>query len=601
MNDGARKLAIQITIILIGVVFLIKLFSIQVLDANYRLAAENNVVERVVQPSYRGLIYDRNRKLIVFNEPVYNLEVIPKEVRVEDTLAFCRVFGITQQEFEEKMLKAKKYSSVKPSIFIKQISNKNFAAVQDFLIDYPGFRIQARSDRGYASKVLANALGYIGEISREQLNRDSMRVYYRQGDYIGITGIESSYEPQLRGKTGVEFKLVNVRGVVKGNFKSGELDTLSIPGENLQVTIDLELQEYGETLMEGKIGSVVAIEPKTGEILSIISAPSYDPNILSGRDYGTNFSTLLTDSTRPLYNRPIQAMYPPGSIFKTVQTLIGMQEGVLKPSTTYYCGDAPVGDHVTPGYYNLFEALKQSSNQYYYKAFRTIINQNESPNTFVDSRIGLEKWSNYVAHFGLGSPLGIDIPNEKGGYIPTPVYYDRIYGEGRWKFSTIYSLSIGQGEMLVTPLQMANLAALIANKGYYYTPHLIKNMGMGHGKPKKYTTKNETGIDSAHFSFVHEAMAAAVYGTAGRALINDIVICGKTGTAENPHGEDHSVFMAFAPKDDPKIAIAVYVENAGWGGRAAASTASLMIEKYLKGCVDRVWLEEFVLKGDFIY
>jgi len=601
MNDSARKFAIQITIILIGIVFLIKLFAIQVLDPTYQLAAENNVVERIVQYPYRGLIYDRNGKLIVYNEPVYDLEVIPKEVVIEDTLSFCRAFNITPEAFKEKMQKAEKYSSVKPSVFIKQISNKNFAAIQEFLIDYPGFRIQARSDRGYARNVLANALGYIGEINKEQLRRDSMRMHYRQGDYIGISGIESAYEPQLRGKTGVQFKLVNVRGIEKGSFKDGELDTLSTPGENLIVTIDLDLQEYGETLMKGKVGSVVAIEPKSGEILSIISAPSYDPDALSGRDYGKNHTSLETDSTRPLFNRPIQAMYPPGSIFKAVQTLIGMQEGVLSPKTTYYCGDAPVGDHVTPGYYNLFEALKQSSNQYYYKAFRTIINQNESPNTFIDSRIGLEKWSKYVSRFGLGAPLGIDIPYEKGGYIPTPGYYDRIYGEARWKFSTIYSLSIGQGEMLVTPLQMANLAALIANKGYYYTPHLIKGLGMEDKKPGKYTVKNDVGIDSSHFGFVHEAMAAAVHGTARRAVMEDIEICGKTGTAENPHGEDHSVFMAFAPKDDPKIAIAVYVENAGWGGRAAASTASLMIEKYLKGCVDRIWLEEFVLKGDFIF
>lgn len=609
MNDSARKFVIQATIVLVGLVFLLKLFSIQVLDVDYQLKAENNVVERVIQYPYRGLIYDRNRKLIVFNEPVYDLQVIPKEVKIEDTLAFCRVLDITQQEFDEKMLKAKKYSSVKPSVFVKQISNKNFAAIQDFLIDYPGFRIQARSDRGYTSPVLANALGYIGEINRAQLNRDSVRAHYRQGDYIGHTGIESTYEPELRGKTGVEFKLVNVRGIEKGRFKDGDLDTLSTPGENLQVTIDLELQEYGETLMKGKVGSVVAIEPKTGEILSIISAPSYDPDILSGREFGKNYATLATDSMLPLINRPIQAMYAPGSIFKTVQTLIGMQEGILTPRTVYYCGDAPIGDHAPPGNYNLFDALKLSSNQYYYKAFRSIINQNESPNTFTDSRIGLDKWSDYVARFGLGSPLGVDIPGEKDGYIPTPAFYDRLYGEGRWKFSTIYSLSIGQGEMLVTPLQIANLAALIANKGYFYTPHLIKSIGMDQKIPKKYTVKNESGIDSVHFGFVHDAMAAAVHGTAGRAIIKDIEICGKTGTAENftiidgkrVQLTDHSVFMAFAPKDDPKIAIAVYVENAGWGGRAAASTASLMIEKYLKGCVDRTYLEEFVLKGDFLY
>ncbi len=601
MNDNIRRYAIQIAFIVIGLLFLIKLFSIQVLDSNYQIAAENNVVEKVVQYPFRGLIYDRNGKLLVYNEPVYDLEVIPKEVAIKDTAAFCGVFNITEQEFVEKLQKAKKYSSVKPSVFLKQISNKNFAFVQEFLVDYPGFRIQAKSDRGYSRKVMANALGYIGEINKSQLNRDSMRMYYRQGDNIGITGIESKYEPLLRGKTGVQFKLVNVRGVEKGAFKDGELDTLSTPGENLQVTIDLDLQEYGETLMAGKVGSLVAIEPETGDILSIISAPTYNPDDLSGKDYGKNYSSLNTDSLRPLFNRPIMAMYPPGSIFKTVQSLIGMQEGVLTPKTTYYCGDAPIGDHAPPGYYDLHKALEKSSNQYFYKAFRAIINQGVSANTFTDSQLGLEKWSNYVEKFGLGKPLGIDIPSERGGYIPTPSYYDKIYGEGRWKFSTIYSLSIGQGEMLITPIQMANLAAIIANKGYYVTPHIIKSIGEHGGMPQKYVQKNDVGINPDYFNVVHDAMADAIYGTAGRAAMKDIVICGKTGTAENPHGEDHSVFMAFAPKENPKIAIAVYVENAGWGGRAAASTASLMIEKYLKGCVERVSLEEYVLKGEFIY
>lgn len=394
--------------------------------------------------------------------------------------------------------------------------------------------------------------------------------------------------------------MVNVRGVDKGSFKNGALDTASVAGLNLQSTIDLQLQKYGEKLMKGKRGSVVAIEPKTGEILSMISAPVYDPNLLAGAAYSKNYNVLLSDTTKPLFIRPIQAKYPPGSIFKVVQSLIGLQWGILTPNTTFACNKALVACHNHPSPVNLFGAIRNSCNPYYYQAFRQMINQDVSTNTYTDTQIGLDKWHEAVEKFGLGHKLGVDLPYENSGSVPSSQLYNRIYGEGRWKYSTIYSLSIGQGEMLVTPLQMANLAAIFANKGYYYTPHLIKAInGDPNNIPEEYTTKHDVGVSAHHFDMVHDAMAEALYGTAMRAIIKDITIAGKTGTAQNPHGEDHSVFVAFAPKEDPKIAIAVYVENAGWGGRAAASTASLMIEKYLRGHTERPALEEYVLAGEF--
>ena len=354
--------------------------------------------------------------------------------------------------------------------------------------------------------------------------------------------------------------------------------------------------------MQGKTGSVVAIEPKTGEIVSMISAPFYDPNSLTGADFSKNYRVLNSDVSKPLFNRPIMATYPPGSIFKIVQSLIGLQDGILLPSTTFACNKSLVACHNHPSPVDLFGAIRNSCNPYYHQAFRQIINREVSSNTFTDTKIGLTDWREKVAKFGLGSSLGIDMRGEKGGSIPSGAYYDKVYGEGRWKYSTIYSLSIGQGEMQVTPLQMANLAAIFANKGYYYTPHLVKSINGDKSMiPKEYLVKNEVGIDAKHFDLIQEAMAAALYGTANRAVMKDLVIAGKTGTAQNPHGEDHSVFIAFAPKDDPKIAIAVYVENAGWGGKAAASTASLMIEKYIQREVKRLDLQDYVLAGNFIY
>ncbi len=600
MEDN-KKYIIQFVFILVGLIYCLKLFQIQFLDDTYGPAAEDNILRKIRDYSYRGIIYDRNGKLLVHNDPVFDLMVIPKEASVEDTTQFCEALKITKEEFEEKMKEAAEYDIFQPSVFMKMLSIEDFGRFQDFLVDYPGFYPQVRSLRGYKHNGLANALGYVGEISRRMLERDTTGSY-KQRDYIGISGIELEYEKELKGHNGVKYKMVNVRGVEKGAFKNGRRDTLSVPGLNLKATIDLELQQYGEWLMEGMAGAVVAIEPATGEVLSIISAPSYSPKQLSGRHFGENFSVLTQDSLKPLFNRAIMSVYPPGSTFKPLQSLIGLQEGVISPREQIYCSGALVGDHAPPGYYDVFKAVQKSSNNYFYIVFKRIINREISENTFVDSRLGLEVWDEYLHKFGLGQPLGIDIPNEKGGQIPSANLYNRIYGKDRWKWSTINSISIGQGEILISPLQMANYSAAIANRGYYYTPHVIKEIG-NTGKPREeYQIKHNVGIDTIHFSTVIDAMEAVVEaGTGFRAAVPGIAVCGKTGTSQNPHGEDHSVFIAFAPKDNPKIAISVYVQNAGQGARAAASIAGLMMERYLTGETKKVYIEDYVKKGHFIY
>ncbi|MEX2569285.1 MAG: penicillin-binding transpeptidase domain-containing protein [Cyclobacteriaceae bacterium] len=596
-----RSLVIAISISLVAFVLVGKLFLIQVTDDSYLRKAERNAIQRIVDHPYRGLIYDRNNSLMVFNDPVFDLMVIPREFSLEDTSKFCDLFNIEKDILIENFEAALNYSWVKPSPLIKQISKEEFAGMQDYLIDYRGLFVMTRSVRSYPMSAASNTLGYIGEISGNQLSRDSSN-YYSQGDYIGLSGLEQYYEPDLRGEKGAKYKMVNVRGIDKGSFKNGDLDTLSKAGENLQSTVDLELQVYAEKLMQGKRGSVVALEPKTGEVLTMLSAPIYDPNLLAGSKFSKNYQLLNQDIEKPLFNRPIMAMYPPGSIFKIVQSLIGLQDSILTPNTVFPCNRSLVNCHNHPNPVNLFGAIRNSCNPYYHQAFRLMINRSASPNTYIDTQIGLDNWRSSVMKFGLGGRLGIDLHGEKGGSVPSSSLYDNVYGEKRWKYSTIYSLSIGQGEILVTPLQMANLAAIFANKGYYYIPHLIKAIdGDPDRIPEKFKTKIESGVDASHFDLIQDAMVQALYGTAARAIMKDIAIAGKTGTAQNPGGEDHSVFIAFAPMEDPKIAIAVYVENAGWGGRAAASIASLLIEKYIKGEITRPALEEYVLEGEFIY
>ena len=604
MND-TRKHIIQLIIVVTAVVFLTKLFAIQVLDRKYVDAANINVINKVIEYPYRGLIYDRNKKLIVYNTPQFDLTITPKEVRGLDTLKFCELFEMTRQDFidqYESLRNKQGFSYVKPNVFIKQLSNVDLAKVEDYLVDFSGFNIQARTTRAYSSPVLANALGYVSEISKRQMERDSS-YNYRQGDYIGQSGLESFYEEQLRGERGVQYKLKNVRGIDKGNFQDGKWDTLSIPGQNLVSTIDIDLQKYGEQLLEGKSGSIVAIEPSSGEILSLVSGPSYDPGLLTGRYYSQNFSKISADTLKPLFNRPLMAQYRPGSIFKIIQAMVALQEGVITPNTRIRCNRNIIGCHGPHTNEDLVGAITHSCNPYFHNVMRRVVNQGVSSDTYEDTRIGLEKWRTHVASFGLGAPLGIDLPNEKSGLIPDTRYYDRAYNNKPWKYSNIYSIAIGEGENLVVPLQMANFAATVANRGFYYTPHLIKSIGES-GKPlPEYTEKQFTTINSEYFDVAVAAMANVVESGTGqyRAKLKDIVVCGKTGTVQNDPLPDHSVFIAFAPRDNPQIAVSVYVEDAGQGARAAASIASLMIEQYLLKKIERKNIEDYVLRGEFLY
>lgn len=403
-----RAAVIVLVIFLVSAVLLLKLFTIQVVDDSFLRRAESNAIQRVVDHPYRGLVYDRTGKLLVFNDPIFDLMVVPREFQVGDTARFCELFRISKDELIEGYNAAKSYSRVKPSPLIKQLSTKDFARIQDFLVDYPGLFILTRSVRSYPSPVAAHALGYLGEISAGQLKKDTL-LYYSQGDYIGLSGLEKYYENELRGKKGVKYKMVNVRGVDKGPFKEGQYDTLSFAGKNLTSTLDLELQAYGELLMSGKTGSVVAIEPKTGEILAMLSAPFYNPNELAGAAFGKTYSKLNKDTSKPLFNRPIMATYPPGSIFKIVQSLIGLQEGIITPTTTFACNRSLVACHNHPSPVNLFGAIRNSCNPYYHQAFRQIINQDVSSNTYKDTEIGLNAWREKVLKFGLGAPLSLDM------------------------------------------------------------------------------------------------------------------------------------------------------------------------------------------------
>ena len=584
-------------------IFLIKLFAIQVLDKDYTVRAERNIIQPIVQYPFRGLIYDRNKELIVYNEPVYDLMVVPKDVSIADTTEFCELLGIEKEVFLENMRIAKTLPRGRPSVFLKKISHEEYGKIQDLLYKFSGFFVNPRTVRGYTSPILANELGYTGEISRRQLDRDTTG-YYRSGDNIGITGLEEQYERLLSGKRGVNYKQVNVRGIEKGSFKDGALDTASVPGTNLITTFDLELQTYAEKLLEGKTGSIVAIDPSTGEVLVMATAPTYEPKMLSGREFGKNFSQIALDSSKLLFNRAHMATYPAGSVFKTVQALIALDEGVIRADEQIFVNLNGIGDHAPAGYYDVARGIEKSSNNYFLEVMRRVVNQKKDPSIFTDSRIGLAIWAEAVKKFGFGAPLGIDIPGEASGLVPDVAHYDKMYKNKDWAYSTIKSLSIGQGEILVTPLQVANLAAIIANRGHYIQPHLVKGFEKDGIVTLKQFEKNFTGKGTDYYPAIIEGMKLSAKGTF-RSLIKDITIASKTGTAENGAKDealDHSVFMAFAPVADPKIAIAVYIENAGWGGRAAATTASLVMEMYLKGALDKSsqYKEEYVLKGDFL-
>jgi penicillin-binding protein 2 len=603
MNEG-RKEIVQLVFILTGIVFLVKLFFIQVLDTRYVGLSDTNSILPQVEYAFRGLIYDRSGKLIVYNTPEYDLEIITKDVKRLDTAQFCKVFELSRKELllKFKELRARKeYSPYKPTLFLDQLSNYDFAKIQDHLDEFPGFYIQARTTRAYTTSSLANALGYVSEISKTSLENEKSKIY-KQGDYVGQSGIEGYYEGQLRGKRGVRFKLRNVKGIEKGSFNNGAYDTLSVPGQDLTSGIDLDLQQYGELLMKGKAGSIVAIEPSSGEILTLVSGPSYDPTLLTGKKYSSNFVLISNDTNKPLFNRPLMAQYRPGSIFKIAQAMTALQEKVITPETRIRCDRTIIDCHGPHTNEDLRGAIANSCNVYFHNTLRRMLNKGVSNDPFQDTRIGLAEWDKNIMSFGFGSRLGVDLPNEKEGLIPTPAYYDRAYGNRPWKFSNIYSLAIGEGENLVVPLQMANFAATIANRGFYYTPHLIKAIGKS-GKPlPRFLERHYTTIDSSNFIIAVDAMQQVVEAGTGQyfAKLPDVIVCGKTGTVQNTPLPAHSVFIAFAPRDHPRIAVSVYVEDAGQGARAAAAIAGLIIEKYLFGHTKRPYIEEYVLNGKFL-
>lgn len=586
----SRKEVIIVIFVTICIIFLGRLFYIQIVDDSYKLSADNNVLRYVTQHPSRGLIFDRNGKVLVYNQAAYDLMVIPKQVGVIDTLEFCHLIDITIEDFIEKFSVAKKYSRYKPSVFQNQLSAETFARFQEKLFKFSGFFVYKRSLRKYPDKIASNLLGYVSEVSANDIQSDS---YYSIGDNIGSSGIEKAYELDLRGRKGIKIFMVDVFNRVKGSFGDGKYDTLSLPGLNLTCTIDADLQKYGERLMTNKKGSIVAIEPATGEVLAMISSPTYDPNLLVGRVRSANYNILNKDTLYPLFNRALMAQYPPGSIFKLIQALTGLKKKVVGPHTSFPCDKTLINchDHISP--LNLDGSIQHSCNPYYYLLFKRIINNQLVSNNGTVKK-GYDDWFDIVRSFGIGEKLGIDIATEKSGNLPTSGYFDRVYGENRWRFETIYSLGIGQGEILTVPIQMANLAVILANRGHYYTPHLIsRNWDLKWVK--------RTSVDPSHFDLVVNAMEDVVEkGTGRQAKLRDITVCGKTGTAQNPHGEDHSIFIAFSPKENPQIAISVIVENSGFGGTWAAPIASLMIEKYATGSVSDTIKEKRMLEADFL-
>ncbi len=581
-----RRYVIAGFFITIMIILLARLFYIQIIDDRYALYANNNVRRQFIQYPARGPILDRNGKILVQNQPFYDIMVIPKQVKSFDTAEFCKLISIDRAGFNKRWVKAMKYSPYLSSVFEKQISAQTFASLQERLSEFPGFYSSTRYLRSYPDSVAAQFLGFIGEVHDRDIKRSNG--YYHPGDYIGVTGVERSYEPILRGQRGVQNLMVDSRNKPKGHYANGLYDTAAVAGQRLTSSLDITIQKLGEKLMQNKLGSIVAIEPSTGEILCYVSSPTYDPNLMVGRERGNNAARLYANPYNPFFIRPIQAKYPPGSSFKPLSALIALQQGIITPQTTYYC----------PGYYyagnqkircnkmeshgtvNLSSAVAKSCNGYFSMVFQRLIDHNGAKQT----EVTFTNWRANVNKFGLGSKLGLDMPGEGRGNLPTPLHYDNIYKRGRWRSSTIISLAIGQGELEATPLQMANLECTIANQGYYYKPHLIKAIGAKNIIKKEYTERNYVGIDSQYFKPVINGMQAVVDdGTATRSKIPGIIMCGKTGTAQNNHGESHSVFVAFAPRDHPKIAIAVVVENSGEGAHWAAPIASFIVEQYLKG------------------
>ncbi len=600
-----RKYVIGGFIIVIFIIYVIRLAGLQLGDDKYKVYADNNAfLNKVVYPS-RGLIYDRNGELIVYNQPAYDVMMIPRDVENFDTLDFCNTLDITVEQLRKRFYDMKHtpgYSSYTPQRLITHLSAQDYGKLQEKLYRYPGLFIQKRILRQYNHSTAANVLGNIREVSPKDIERDP---YYQRGDYIGDLGVEKSYDEYLRGVKGVEILLRDALGRIQGRYLNGAHDVAPVSGKNLKLSIDLELQQYAESLMVNKIGAVVAIEPKTGEILALVSSPTYDPTLLVGRQRGESYRNLLNDKYKPLFDRALMAAYPPGSTFKPSQGLILLEEGIINLSTTYPCykgfisGGLRVGCHAHGSPLNLKPALQTSCNAFFCWGFKAMIDRRSKYGTSAEA---FEVWKNHLVSLGYGYRLGVDLPGESRGFIPNAKFYNKIYGEGRWSANTIISVAIGQGEILATPLQIANLCATIANRGWFITPHVVKEI-QDTVIAEEYRTPRYPTIDAKYFDDVAEGMRMAVTGgTCRMANLPGIEVCGKTGTAQNPHGRDHSAFIGFAPYHDPKIAVCVYVENAGFGATYGVPIGSLVIEKYLNDSISpsRKYIEQNMLNANTI-
>lgn len=607
-----RRYVIIGAVVLLVLIFIARLFYLQVVENDYKAWADSNAfLKKTLYPS-RGIIYDRNGKLLVYNQPAYDVMLIMREVQPFDTLDFCKILSISREQFDKRIADIKNrrlnpgYSSYVPQVFMNHLSAQECGVLQEKLYKFPGFYIQNRTIRQYEYPNAAHVLGNIGEVNRKDIQSDD---YYVQGDNSGRSGVERSYEKELRGVKGVEILLRDVHGRIKGKYDEGNSDVAPVSGKNLTLSIDMDLQAYGEKLMRNKVGSIVMIEPATGEVLCLVSSPNYDPGLLVGRQRGKNHHLLSEDPQKPLIDRAITGFYPPGSTFKPTQGLIFLQEGVITPETMYTCahgytyrGGKPAC-HGHPSPLSLVPALATSCNSYFCWGLHDML---DSRRRYPSVQEAFEIWKNHLVSMGYGYPLGIDLPGEKRGYIPNSKVYDKVYG-GRWNSSTVISIAIGQGEVSATPLQICNLTATIANRGYFITPHVVKEV-QDTPLDTLYTNKRYPTIDSKYYDIVAEGMRNAVLGgTCWRAAIPGIEVCGKTGTAENPHGKDHSAFIGFAPYKDPKVAICVYVQNGGFGAAFGVPIGKLMMELYLKGEIapeDKVLEEQIsntVVDSDRIY
>lgn len=607
-----RRYVIIGAVVLLVLIFIARLFYLQVVENDYKAWADSNAfLKKTLYPS-RGIIYDRNGKLLVYNQPAYDVMLIMREVQPFDTLDFCKILSISREQFDKRIADIKNrrlnpgYSSYVPQVFMNHLSAQECGVLQEKLYKFPGFYIQNRTIRQYEYPNAAHVLGNIGEVNRKDIQSDD---YYVQGDNSGRSGVERSYEKELRGVKGVEILLRDVHGRIKGKYDEGNSDVAPVSGKNLTLSIDMDLQAYGEKLMRNKVGSIVMIEPATGEVLCLVSSPNYDPGLLVGRQRGKNHHLLSEDPQKPLIDRAITGFYPPGSTFKPTQGLIFLQEGVITPETMYTCahgytyrGGKPAC-HGHPSPLSLVPALATSCNSYFCWGLHDML---DSRRRYPSVQEAFEIWKNHLVSMGYGYPLGIDLPGEKRGYIPNSKVYDKVYG-GRWNSSTVISIAIGQGEVSATPLQICNLAATIANRGYFITPHVVKEV-QDTPLDTLYTNKRYPTIDSKYYDIVAEGMRNAVLGgTCWRAAIPGIEVCGKTGTAENPHGKDHSAFIGFAPYKNPKVAICVYVQNGGFGAAFGVPIGKLMMELYLKGEIapeDKVLEEQIsntVVDSDRIY